>query len=126
MVNISAAVIGLVCVVAIVSLVQYDYKNKSYQTVLSVLSMLLLLSGGIANVILNTVLDRGHINTAGQYSMTIAGILMSVMHVFRLSMEYREDAEKRVEETERQNIRLAQAKQEEADLLHKWVAICDY
>lgn len=112
MVNVSAVVIGLVCVVAIVSLVQYDYKNKSYQTVLSVLSMLLLLSGGIANVILNTILDREHVNTAGQYSMTIAGILMSVMHVFRLSMEYREDAEKRVKETERQNIRLAQAKQE--------------
>lgn len=119
MVNISAVVIGLVCVVAIVSLVQYDYKNKSYQTVLSVLSMLLLLSGGIANVILNTILDRGHINTAGQYSMTIAGILMSVMHVFRLSMEYREDAEKRVEETERQNIRLAQAKQEAETARHE-------
>ncbi|KAI4451096.1 Sensor histidine kinase RcsC [Eubacterium plexicaudatum ASF492] len=112
MVNLSAIAVGVVCVTAIVSLVQYDYSHRSYQTVISVLAMVVLLSGGIANVVINIILQSDHVNTAGQYSMTVFGIIMAAMHVFRLSKEYRADVEKRVRETEQQNICLEQAKQE--------------
>lgn len=112
MVNVSAAIIGIVCLTAIISLIQFDYKNKRYQTLLSVLSMLVLLSGGIANMIMNTVFRNAYGNAAGQYSMTIFSITMAVMHVLQLSKEYRANAEKKVKETEQQNLLLTQAKQE--------------
>lgn len=110
MVDISAVVVGVVCLAAIVTLVQFDYKNKRYQTWLSVLSMIVLLSGGIANVIMNTFSIYG--NAAGQYSMTIFAVMMAVMHILQLSKEYRASAEEKVKETEQQNLLLAQAKGE--------------
>ena len=66
MVSISAAAVCLACAAAIASLIQYDYKNKSYQTVLSVAAILILISGGAANVIMNTLFDHNHANEAGQ------------------------------------------------------------
>ncbi len=110
MINISAAVIGAVCLTAIISLVQLDYRNKRYQTLLSVLSMLVLLSGGITNVIMNTVFRDPYGNIAGQYSMTIFSIMMAVMHVLQLSKEYRANAERKIKETQQQNLLLTQAK----------------
>ncbi len=112
MLDLSAVTIFIVCITAIASLLQYDYSHKSFQTVFAVFAMLVLLCGGIANVILNTLIDGAHINTAGQYSMTVFGILMAAMHIYRLSKEYQADAEQRVQQAEQQNIRLAQAKQE--------------
>lgn len=125
MVNLSASVIGAVCIVAIVSLIQFDYKNKSYHTLLSVFAMLVLLSGGIANIIINVVFQTEHVNIAGQYSMTVFAIMMAVMHVFQLSKEYRADVEERVKEAERQNICLEQAKQEAEEARHEALAAND-
>lgn len=112
MVDISVAVIVTVCVTAIVSLVQYDYQNKSRQTTILVLGMLVLLSGAVANILMNIFFDRSYVNIAGQYSMTVFGILMAVTHVLQISKEYRADAEERVRETRQQNIWLEQAKHE--------------
>ncbi|MCI8483581.1 MAG: response regulator [Lachnospiraceae bacterium] len=119
MLNISAAIVGAVCVIAIVSLIQFDYRNKSYQTWLSILSVIVLLSGGIANVIMNTFFENVRGNTAGQYSMTLFCIMMAVMHVLQLSKEYRARAEEsaklleeKVKVTEQQNTQLIQAKKD--------------
>ena len=76
MINISAMGVGVVCVTAIVSLVQYDYHNKRYQTLPAVLSMLILLAGGIANMIMNVFFQNPRGNIAGQYSMTVFSIMM--------------------------------------------------
>ena len=112
MVNISAGVIVVVCLVAIVSLIQFDYKNKRFQTMLSVLAMLVLLSGGIANIIINTIFKSIHVNIAGQYSMTVFSIMMAVIHILQLSKEYRANAEERVKVAEQQNRLLIQAKKD--------------
>lgn len=112
MVNISAGVIVVVCLVAIVSLIQFDYKNKRFQTMLSVLAMLVLLSGGIANIIINTIFKSIHVNIAGQYSMTVFSIMMAVIHILQLSKEYRANAEERVKVAEQQNCLLIQAKKD--------------
>lgn len=119
MVNVSAAAVAVICVAAIVSLVQYDYRHKSYQTWLSVLSMVVLLSGGAANVIMNTFFHHAHANTAGQYSMTLFSIVMAVMHTLRISKEYRASAEEsakllkeQVKVAKQQNTQLIQAKKD--------------
>ena len=117
--NVSAIAVGTVCVVAIVSLIQFDYTNRQYQTWLSVLSMLALLAGGIANVMMNTFFLDAYGNVAGQYSMAVFGIMMAVVHVLQLSKEYRASAEENarlleeeVKLVERQNMQLIQAKKE--------------
>ncbi len=122
MVNVSAASVGAVFVTAIVSLLQFEPKNRSPHTVLSILAMLVLLAGGIANVILNTVYCNPHGNTAGQYSMTLFSILMAVVHILQLSREYRADAEEKVKEAGRQNILLVQAKKEADAARHEAMA----
>ncbi len=117
MINISAAGVAVTCVIAIVSLVQYDYRDKSYQAWMSVLSMVILLSGGIANVILNVFFHPVRGNMAGQYSMAAFSVVMAVVHTLRLSKEYRANAEEsarllqeKVKAAELQNVQLAQAK----------------
>ncbi len=119
MMVLSAAAVAVVCVVAIASLIHYDYKNKSYQTVLSVLSMIVLLSGEIANVILKVFFENRYDNMAGQYSMTVFCVMMAVMQTLQLSKEYRASAEQsaqllqeKVKVAEKQNIQLAQAKKD--------------
>lgn len=119
MVNISAAAIGVVCLTAIISLIHYDYKNKRYQTLLSVSSMLVLLTGGIVNVIMNSLFKNAHTNTAGQYSMTLFSIMMAVMHILQLSKEYRANAEEharilkeKIKTAKQQNAQLALAKKD--------------
>ncbi len=119
MVNITAAIIGAVCIIAIVSLIQFDFRNRHYQALLSVLSMLVLLSGGIANVMINTFFQELYGNTAGQYSMVLFSIMMAAMHTLQISREYRANAEEsarllseEVKAAEQQNIQLAQAKQD--------------
>ncbi len=117
--NVSAAVIGLICVVAIVSLIQLEYQKKIYQALLAILAMTVLLSGGIVNVILNTFLKNPYGNTAGQYSMVVFSILMATMHTLQLSKEYRASAEEsarmlseKVKAAQQQNLQLAQAKKD--------------
>lgn len=119
MINISAVAIGAVCVIAIESLIHYDYRNRSYQTVLPVFGMVILLSGGIANVIMNMFFHHIRGNVAGQYSMAVFGIIMAVMHTLRLSKEYRASAEEsaqllkeQVIVATQQNAQLIQAKKD--------------
>lgn len=119
MVLLSAAAIGILCVAAIVSLVHFGYKNGKYQALLSLFSMLVLLSGGIANVIMNVFFDETYGNTAGMYSMVVFYVLMAFMHTLQLSKEYRESAERtavlleeKVKAAEAQNRQLALAKQD--------------
>lgn len=115
--NISAVAVGAVCVFAIVSLIQFDYRNRCYQTLLSILAMLVLLSGGVANVIMNTFFHSIYGNAAGQYSMAVFAVMMTVMHILQLSKEYRASAEEnarllqeKVNVVQQQNIQLSQAK----------------
>lgn len=110
--RLSALSIGAVCVIAVVSMMQYDYWHKSHQTVLTVLAFLVLLAGGAANVLQNVRNGGVHVNTAGQYSMTVFAVMMSIVHVLQLSREYLADVEERVRQARQQNIRLEQAKQE--------------
>lgn len=112
MVTISAAAAGIACIAAIVSLIQYDYRNRSYKTVLWVLSVLVLLAGEIANVIVNRFSENERVNLAVQYSMAVFAVMMAVMHTFQISKEYRSGAEERVKETEQRNMQLAQAKKD--------------
>ncbi len=119
MLNITAAAVALICVVAIVSLVQYDYRNKGYRTILSVIAMLVLLSGEIVNLFMNIFFERGYGNTAGMFSMAVFSIMMAVLHTLQISKEYRASAEENarllaeeVKAAEQQNIQLAQAKRE--------------
>lgn len=119
MINVTALAIGVICVVAAISLIKYDYVNKSYQAALSILSLIILLAGGIGNVIVNIFYRDGYSNAAGQYSMAVFSVMMAVMHVFQLSKEYRASAEenaclleKKVKEAEQQNMQLALAKKD--------------
>lgn len=93
MVNISSFIVGLVCVTAIVSLMQFDYQTRRCRTLLSVISIIVLLSGGIVNVIINIIYKGSNSNTAGQYSMAVFGIMMATVHILQLSKEYRANAE---------------------------------
>ncbi len=129
MINISAAIVGGICVLSIASLIQFDYKNKRYQTLLSVLSMLVLLSGGIVNVIMNTFFKYMRGNIAGQYSMVVFSVLMVVLHTLQLSKEYRANAEEsahllkeKVKVVEQQNLQLIQAKKDADIARHEALA----
>lgn len=129
MVNVSAAILGLICVTAIVSLVQLDYRSRRLQTLLAAFSLLVLLSGGIANMILNVLFQGAYGNTAGQYSMVVFGILMTVAHTLRLSKEYRASAEEnarlleeQVKAFQQQNAQLALAKKDADEARHEALA----
>lgn len=93
MADISTVVIGLVCVAAIIGLLQFDYRKRSYQTWLTLLSLLVLLSGGIINIVINLLYQNANDNTAGQYSMAIFSVMIATVHILQLSKEYRAKAE---------------------------------
>ncbi|MCI8372644.1 MAG: response regulator [Lachnospiraceae bacterium] len=119
MVNVSALVVFIVCVTAIVSLLHYDYRHKRRHTLFSVLSLLILLAGGIVNIIMNTIFQYTRNNTGGQYSMALFAIMMAAMHTLQISKEYRASAEEHAQElkekvamTEQQNQQLIQAKRD--------------
>lgn len=129
MTNISAVIIGLICVVAIASLIQLEYQKKIYQALLAILAVVVLLSGGIANVIMNTVFQNPYGNTAGQYSMVVFSVLMAAMHTLQLSKEYRFSAEEsarmlseKVKAAQQQNLQLAQAKKDADEARHEAMA----
>lgn len=129
MVNISAAAVAAVCVTAIVSLIQLDYRNRRYQTLPSVLSLCILLAGGILNVINNRLIGYIGDNTAGQYSMALFSVIMAVMHTLQISMEYRAAAEEsasllaeKVRAAKRQNMQLFQAKKDADAARHEALA----
>lgn len=114
MTGVSAAAIGVIGVTAIVSLIQYHRRHRTYQIWISVLAMAALLVSGVTNIVLYLVFHKLYVRTAGQYSITVFSLLMAVQHIFQLAKEHRADVEERAQEAERQNLLLAQAK-EDAD-----------
>ncbi len=117
MVHFSALAVGIVCVTAIVTLLQFDYKNRKRQTLLSVLSLLGLLVGGIVNAIMNYIYLDTSSNMVGQYSVTVFSVMIAAVHVLQISREYRANAEEnarllaeKVKEMEQQNQLLVRAK----------------
>ncbi len=110
MAEISTVLMCVVCAVGIFSLIQYESKCRKNQTLLSVMSLAALLAGEITKLILYAFLLYSYGNMAGMYGMTVFGVAMAVMHILRVSKEYREDAEERIKTAERQSILLVQAK----------------
>lgn len=130
MVNISMSIIMVAGITVIISLVQSHDRNKCFQTILPVIAVIVLLSGGIANVIIYNILNNYiYGNAAGQYSMMVFSIIMTVFHVLQLSIEYREKAEEnawllneKIKISEQQNLLLAQAKNEADIAKHEALA----
>lgn len=112
MADVSAAMLGLVCVVAIVSLIQLGGKSRGRQILLPILAVLVLLAGEVAEVILNYFSLYAYARVATLYGMALFGLLLAILHILHISREYRRDAEEKVKETEKQNRQLAQAKRE--------------
>ncbi len=116
--GISTVVMSVVCVTGIISLIQLEGKDRRHRTLLSVISIIVLLSGEIAKLILNALFMYTYGNMAGMYGITAFGVTIAVMHILRISKEYRADAEERIKTAERQSIMLAQAKKN-ADLARR-------
>jgi len=122
MTSLSAAAEAAVCVTAIVSLIQLDERNRHCQILLAVLSMCVLLAGGIFDRICSRFMEYSGGNIAGQYSMALFNVLMVAIHILQLSKEYRTAAEEnahllaeKIRAAEQQNIQLAKAKKEAED-----------
>ena len=110
--DLSTAVVGIVCVTAIVSLMQIEDKNIRYQTFLPMIAVLVLLIGELATMVLNYFSMYAFAKVAGLHGMTSSGMLLTILHILRLSKEYQLDAEEKVKAAEHQNRLLAQAKKE--------------
>ena len=115
----SVAAKAVICAVAVISLIPLYRKNKNYPILLSIFSISVLLVGTIVNLLNNISFDYMYNNLAGQYSMTIFGIMMTVVHIFKLSKEYQAATEKnarllkeQVDTAKQQNLQLIQAKKE--------------
>lgn len=119
MVNVSSAIMAVLCVTALVSLIQFHQKNWNGQAVLLGFSIFVLLPGKIVYVMSTIFFGLIPINRSGQYTMTVFSIMMVVVHTLQISKEYRATAEERahlliekVKETEEQNLLLLQAKKD--------------
>lgn len=117
--GISVAAIIITCIIAIVSLLQFYYKNRLFQTLLTVLSIFVLLAGISANMVINTFFGYGNSNIISYYSITVFSIIMTAIHIMQFAKEYQNAAEKsahllkeKVKIAEQQNIQLAQAKKD--------------
>lgn len=110
MAEISTAVMCVVCAVGIASLIQLENSYRKNETLLSVISLLVLLAGETAKLILYGFGMYVYGNMAGMYGMAAFGVSTAAVHILRISKEYRADAEERIQTAERQSILLAQAK----------------
>lgn len=122
MADVSTLVLGVVCVVTIVSLIQLVCKSRRYQILIPILSVSVLLAGEVAKVILNHFSMYAYAEVATLYAMAIFGLLLAILHVLRISKEYRMDAEERVKAAEKQNSQLALAKLEADSARHDALA----
>ncbi len=129
MVILSAAAIGVVCVTAVVSLIQSGYENKRLYMLLPVSALAALLSGVAAESIAYVIGGGMYGSMAGQYGMTIYSVSMAALHILQLSKEYRESAEhsarlleEKIKVTEQQNAQLALAKKDADDARHEALA----
>ena len=110
MADVSTVAVAAVCVTGIVSLIQLESRERRHETLLSVLALVVLLSGEAAKLNLNVLSMYTYGNMVGMYGMTAFCVIIAVMHILRISKEYRADAEERIKTAERQSILLAQAK----------------
>ena len=122
MADVSTMVLGVVCVVTIVSLIQLVCKSRRYQILIPIISVSVLLAGEVAKVILNHFSMYAYAEVATLYAMAIFGLLLAILHVLRISKEYRMDAEERVKAAEKQNSQLALAKLEADSARHDALA----
>lgn len=110
---------AVVCMIAIVSLIRLNQKDRQYHILLSIFAIFILLLGQIADQIINISSGYAQSHIIWQCSMTIFSIIMAVVHVMQYSNENREATEKsanllkeKVKATEQQNLQLVQAKKE--------------
>ena len=122
MADVSTMVLGVVCVVTIVSLIQLVCKSRRYQILIPIISVSVLLAGEVAKVTLNHFSMYAYAEVATLYAMAIFGLLLAILHVLRISKEYRMDAEERVKAAEKQNSQLALAKLEADSAKHEALA----
>ncbi len=112
MADVSTVVLALVCVVTIVSLIQLVCKSRRYQILIPIISLSVLLAGEVAKVILNHFSMYAYAEVATLYAMAVFGLLLAILHILRISKEYRLDAEERVKAAQKQNSQLTLAKLE--------------
>ena len=122
MADVSTIVLGVVCLVTIVSLIQLVCKSRRYQILIPIISVSVLLAGEAAKVILNHFSMYAYAEVATLYAMAVFGLLLAILHVLRISKEYRMDAEERVKAAEKQNSQLALAKLEADSAKHEALA----
>lgn len=115
----SMAAMAAVCLIAVISMLQLDYRNRSRETVPTVLAVIVLLAGELADVVLTLFFQDSGISTIRQYCMVVFGTIMIVIHLLRLAKEYRANAEEnarllqeQVIAAQEQNLQLIQAKQD--------------
>lgn len=109
---ITVAMEGLVCVTAMTGLIQLECRNRSSQLLMSLVSMIILLSGIIANVIMNWMSNGKLGDAVMRYSIAAFCAVMVIMHTLQISKEYWASIEERAKVAEQQNIQLAQAKKD--------------
>ena len=112
MADVSTLVLAAVCVVTIVSLIQLVCKSRRYQILIPIISLAVLLAGEVAKVILNHFSMYAYAEVATLYAMAVFGLILAILHILRISKEYRLDAEERVKAAQKQNSQLALAKLE--------------
>lgn len=122
MADVSTIVLAAVCVVTIVSLIQLVCKSRHYQILIPIISLSVLLAGEVAKVILNHFSMYAYAEVATLYAMAVFGLLLAILHVLRISKEYRQDAEERVKMAQKQNSQLALAKLEADAAKHEALA----
>ncbi len=112
MADISSIVVGVVCVFAIVSLIQKKDKSSRYQTLLLIVSVLILLIGETVGLILNVFSMYTYAKAAGLHGMTAFGVMLVILHISQISKEYQLDAEEKIRAAEQQNQLLILAKRD--------------
>ena len=122
MADVSTIVLAVVCVVTIVSLIQLVCKSRRYQILIPIISLAVLLAGEVAKVILNHFSMYAYADVATLYAMAVFGLILAILHVLRISKEYRQDAEERVKAAQKQNSQLALAKLEADSARHEALA----
>lgn len=120
--DVSTMVLGVVCVVTIVSLIQLVCRSRRYQILIPIISVAVLLAGEVAKVILNHFSMYAYAEVATLYTMAVFGLLLAILHILRISKEYRLDAEERVKAAQKQNSQLALAKLEADAARHEALA----
>lgn len=112
MTDVSTAVLVLVCVMAIVSLVQWGDEGRREQILLPVATVFVLLTTEVAKVILNYFSMYFYAKAVSLYGMALFGLLFAVLHVLYVLRRYRQYTEEKIKAAERQNSQLALAKLE--------------